>query len=162
MKKYLFLTTLMVLAVSCTQQEIVIKEDQITEEKFCYTDPITPYTGKCVVLFRDSQKVKEVMNFKEGLLEGSWTSYYFDGSVKQKGEYKNGMFNGKWEAWSEFGSKLYEVHYVNDSLSGKYTTWYKTGKLKEKGEYIANAKTGNWSLYNESGDLMQKSNYDFN
>jgi antitoxin component YwqK of YwqJK toxin-antitoxin module len=162
MKNILLLISLVILTISCSKQQIVITEDQIPEDKFYYTDPMTPYTGKCVVLYNNSQKVKEVMFFKNGLLNGSWTCYYADGMIKQKGEYRNGMFNGKWESWSELGNKLYEVHYVNDSLSGKYTTWHKTGKMKEKGAYLNNERTGDWSWYNETGDLIEKSNYEIN
>jgi antitoxin component YwqK of YwqJK toxin-antitoxin module len=161
MKKLSYFIFFLLVMSSCSHK-ITISEDQLPEDKFYYSDAITPYTGKCIILYKNSEKVKEEMHFKNGVLNGIWISYYPTGEMKQKGEYSNGMFHGKWESWSELGGKLYEVYYQKDSLSGKYITWHKTGKVKEKGEFLTNKKVGDWLIYNESGDLILKSNYDIN
>jgi len=155
MKSLIFLMFSVFLAISCSKQ-IIISEEQLPEDTFYQTDKTTPYTGKCVVLFKNSQKVKEEMHFQQGILTGTWISYHENGNVARKGEYIDGMFHGKWESWSETGQKLYEVNYVNDSLSGKYITWYKSGKLKEKGEYSANIRTGVWTCFEESGAFIER------
>lgn len=151
-----------ILQFSCSNQEIIISEDLLPEDRFCYADPLTPYTGKCIVMYRNSSQIKAEMHYKDGLLDGSWTSYYVDGKIKQKGEYKGGMFNGKWESWSNNGSKLYEVHYKNDILYGRYLIFGNAGKLKEKGQYEANKRVGTWSWYNEKGELMSRDNFKVN
>ena len=56
------------------------------------------------------------MVFKRGKLNGAYTAYYKDGSIKRTGEYIDGMYNGKWELWAENGKKLYEIYYINFSI----------------------------------------------
>jgi antitoxin component YwqK of YwqJK toxin-antitoxin module len=155
MKSLIFIISSVFLTISCSKQ-IIISEDQLPEDTFYQSDKTTPYTGKCIVIFKGSEKVKEEMHFQQGILNGVWISYYENGNIARKGEYLNGMFHGKWESWSETGLKLYEVNYENDSLSGKYITWYKSGKLKEKGEYSANIRTGIWIYNDESGSAIEK------
>jgi antitoxin component YwqK of YwqJK toxin-antitoxin module len=144
----------MLLVVACSKQ-VIITEDQLPEEKFYQSDNTTPYTGKCLVVYKGSDKIKEEMYFRDGVLNGTWTSYFESGKIERKGEFVDGLFNGKWEAWTESGQKIYEVYYKNDSLSGKYLTWYETGKIKEKGQYASNVKTGDWICYNESGEVVK-------
>jgi antitoxin component YwqK of YwqJK toxin-antitoxin module len=148
MKSYKLIIFLLFLAIACSKQ-VTITEDQMADDTFYQKDKIEPYTGKCRVVFKGSEKIKEEMYFRNGILNGIWISYYKSGKIERKGEFIDGKFHGKWESWSESGQKLYEVNYENDSLSGKYITWYESGKLKEQGEYKANIKTGKWIIFNE-------------
>ncbi len=46
--------------------------------------------------FYDNGKVQQVGFFKEGKLDGKWTSYDESGNVKTIAEYTNGEKTGKW------------------------------------------------------------------
>jgi antitoxin component YwqK of YwqJK toxin-antitoxin module len=155
MKSFAFMIFLPLLTICCSRQ-VIITEDQFPEDTFYQTGKIKPYTGKCFVLFKGSQKIKEEMYFREGILNGIWISYFENGKIERKGEFMDGKFQGKWESWSETGQKLYEVNYKSDSLYGKYTIYNQSGKLKEQGEYTGNVKTGNWIYYNDLGNIISK------
>jgi antitoxin component YwqK of YwqJK toxin-antitoxin module len=156
MKNTILFVSILFLTISCSKK-IIISEDQLPEEDTFYqSDNSKPYTGKCIIVYKGTEKVKEEMHFKEGVLNGGWMSYFENGQIQRKGEFVDGMFHGKWESWSESGQKIYEVNYENDSLTGKYITWYQSGKLKERGTYKANVKTGVWTLYDETGGIIKK------
>lgn len=44
----------------------------------------------------DNGSVQQVGYFKDGKLDGKWTSYDVNGNVKAVAEYKNGVKSGKW------------------------------------------------------------------
>jgi antitoxin component YwqK of YwqJK toxin-antitoxin module len=46
--------------------------------------------------FYDNGKVQQVGYFKDGKLDGKWTSYDESGTVKAVAEYKDGEKSGKW------------------------------------------------------------------
>lgn len=46
--------------------------------------------------FYDNGKVQQVGYFKDGKLDGKWTSYDESGTVKAVAEYKEGEKSGKW------------------------------------------------------------------
>lgn len=112
------------LIISCTQQEVVMLEDKMPEEKFYLQDQIKPYTGMCRVYYHDSNILKEQMNYREGVLSGIHLSYYKDGSIKRKGSYSEGSLNGIWIAYDSQGNTLYEVEYQKDSLVKEISNTY--------------------------------------
>jgi antitoxin component YwqK of YwqJK toxin-antitoxin module len=159
MKNILLVIALLGSLCSCSQQEVIISESELPGYVFYLPGKITPYTGKCIMYFYGTTVVKEEMNFKKGILDGPYTSYYADGSVKRKGGYRNGKFHGSWEYWSNEGNKSYEVFFINDSLQGQYITYFPSGKLHEQGAYKKNYPYGTWSVYDESGKLLEKRSY---
>jgi antitoxin component YwqK of YwqJK toxin-antitoxin module len=159
--KYLFFYIIPLLAflnISCSQRQIVITEDQVPDDIFYLQDEIHPYTGECVIYYKNTEHLKEVMTFKNGLLDGPRISYYIDGSIKCKGYYSNGNLDGKWRGYDKKGKMIYEVQYRNDTLIGKFISWYSTGVIKEKGKYEQNKKAGEWVSYDEAGMVLKKTN----
>jgi antitoxin component YwqK of YwqJK toxin-antitoxin module len=157
MKKLSYIVILMALLVSaCGKRSIVLTEDNIPEDIFYLENEIKPYTGTCLIYYKNTSVIKEEINFKNGILNGSHVSYYNNGKIKRQGYYLNGNLNGKWIGFDEKGQKIYEVEYKNDTLVGKFISWYSTGVIKEKGHYHNNKKTGEWLSYDESGMIVRK------
>ncbi len=153
MKNYLYLFIMMILLISCGK-EVIITEQEIKHDIFYRNDQLKPFTGTCKVIYSNSDRVKEIFHFKNGILNGEAKSFYINGNLRWRGYYENGSYMGKWEYWDINGNKLKEVHFVNDSLTGNYQAWYQEGQLKEQGQYIRNKKTGKWMYYSEDGKLQ--------
>ncbi|MFO7658879.1 MAG: hypothetical protein R6W78_17600 [Bacteroidales bacterium] len=145
--------------LSSCSEEIIIKEEQLVEDLFYVDDKLAPYTGKCRVVFSDSDLTKVILSFRRGKLQGEAVYYFKNGKPKWKGIYKNGFISGTWEHWSENDEKMYEVNYDNDTLEGTFKSWYPSGTLKELGCYANNRKTGEWIVYNESGAIVETVKY---
>jgi antitoxin component YwqK of YwqJK toxin-antitoxin module len=141
---------------SCSKRNIVLTENNIPEDIFYLENDLKPYTGKCTIYYQGTESVKEIMNFKNGILNGLHISYYKNGQIKRTGSYENGYLDGKWTSYDPSGKKIYEVEYKNDTLIGRFISWYSTGVIREKGVYKDNQKVGEWLSYDESGMIVKK------
>ncbi|AOZ98875.1 MULTISPECIES: toxin-antitoxin system YwqK family antitoxin [Flavobacterium] len=65
--------------------------------------------------FHENGKVQQTGFFKNGKLEGKWTSYDQDGNKLAIAEYNNGEKVGKWFFWKD--STLSEVDYSNNQIA---------------------------------------------
>lgn len=144
------------LNIACAKRDIILTEDQIPEDIFYLEDEIKPFTGRCLVFYHGTETIKEEMNFKNGILNGSHTSYHKNGTVKRVGQYLDGNFNGKWMGFDTEGNKTFEAEYKNDTLIGKFISWYSTGVIKQKGLYLNNKKIGEWICYDEAGMIIKR------
>lgn len=153
--KYLILL-LPIFTIACSRQDIILTEDQIPDDIFYLEDEIKPFTGRCLVYFHGTEIIKEEMNFRNGILDGSHISYYKNGEVKRVGHYQEGNLNGKWVGFDTKGKKTFEVEYKNDTLIGRFISWYSTGVIKQKGVYQDNIKVGEWISYDEAGMIIKK------
>ena len=79
-------------------------------------------------------KLKSVLNYKKGQLEGIALYYYENGTLKERVNYRKGK----------------------RERTG--TTYYETGKLKEEITYV-NGMRENVKLYSEDGNLISESIY---
>lgn len=144
-----------VFTLSCTNKTVVLNENELPEDIFYLKDRVEPFSGTCHIYYDKSEILKEVMHFKDGVLNGQRLSYYKNGQIKHEGEIKNGKFEGTWKGYAENGKPLYEVNYTNDLLDGQYLSCYSSGVIKAKGVYRNNKSTGEWQRYDESGMLRK-------
>jgi uncharacterized protein YxeA len=68
--------------------------------------------------FHDNGKVQQEGTFKDGKLDGKWTSYNEDGSIKQVAYYKDGMKTGTWITYNN-NIVAQKIAYSNDGLISK-------------------------------------------
>ena len=139
---------------SCTR-EVVISEGELPEDVFYLDQQLEPFTGKCRIIYTDTNLVKEMLYFKNGRLNGEASSFYSSGRLKWRGNYVHGCLSGKWVFWDEKGNKTYEVHFQNDTMKGEYKSWYPNGQYKETGQFTDNSRTGEWQVYNEKGKIIR-------
>jgi antitoxin component YwqK of YwqJK toxin-antitoxin module len=157
MKNILYiLISLTFTVTSCTKRTIVITEDNIPEDIFYLENEIKPFSGECKIFYSNTENIKEVMTFKNGILNGKHISYYKNGQIKREGSYYNGNLNGKWVGYAPDGKKIFEVEYKNDTLIGKFISWYNTGVIHEKGSFNNNRMIGEWLSYDEAGMIIKK------
>ncbi len=87
MKKLILIAVLMIFGLGFSQSN----------------NPVIEVEGQLVkaTYFHENGKVQQVGYFKDGKLDGKWTSYDVDGSVKTIAEYKEGQKVGKWLYFSD-------------------------------------------------------------
>jgi antitoxin component YwqK of YwqJK toxin-antitoxin module len=154
----LFPIIILISLVSCSK-EIIITEAEIKPDIFYDKEDLKPFTGKCMVLFPDTDLVKQEFHFKKGRLNGEVFAWYKNGKIQWKGYYVKGFITGKWEFWNENGNKVMEAFYEKDTLNGSYVTWYPSGTVKERGQYANNIRTGKWLKYSDNGQLLAEQVY---
>ncbi len=88
---------------------------------------------------------------------GTWTAYYVNGQRWQTVEYKDGLPDGKWTTFYPDGSVRMVQHFGKDGLEGEEIGYYKTGTIEHRGSYKAGSQTGTWTWYNEDGTVHETS-----
>lgn len=86
MKKILVLVAVMFTGLGFSQKDELVLEAEGKLVKATY--------------FYDNGNVQQVGHFKDGKLDGKWTSYEENGNVKSIAEYKDGEKFGKWMHYS--------------------------------------------------------------
>ena len=74
-----------------------------------------PFTGKNLCKYGNGQKKSEG-KFKDGKLDGKWTSWYENGQIKSEENYKDGKRDGKWTTWYKNGRITSEKNYKDGKL----------------------------------------------
>lgn len=83
-----------------------------------------------------SNKIMETTGGYDGkILNGSYTSFYVTGNLKEKGTFRNGIKNGEW------------------------ITWYETGKMKEINAWRRGIKSSTSKSFDINGDLISDAKY---
>ncbi len=152
-----FIYILVLLTTACSGK-ITVSEDEIGADVFYVKDSYKPFTGKCIVVYRGTDLVKEEFTFRNGVLHGQALTWYKNGQLRRKGCYQKGQISGKWEFFNEQGQKTLEANYRQDNLNGIYISLYHNGKIKEKGRYEKNKKIGQWDYFAENGQLIETVN----
>jgi antitoxin component YwqK of YwqJK toxin-antitoxin module len=146
---------LILLSIAC-RSNTTVTEDEISADIFYAKGSYKPFSGKCTVLYNNTNIVKTQFTFRDGLLNGEAITWYKNGQIRRKGNYSKGLISGRWTFFDERGNKIIEANYKNDSLNGSYTVLFSNGKVKEKGEFYRNKQAGKWVYYNEKGDILYK------
>lgn len=103
MKKYLLIAAMIVSGFSFAQT----------------TEPVLEAEGQLVkaTYYHDNGNVQQVGYFKDGKLDGKWTSYDANGNVNTIAKYTNGEKSGKWMYYSNNRTTA-EVDYTANKLVG--------------------------------------------
>jgi antitoxin component YwqK of YwqJK toxin-antitoxin module len=106
MKKYIILSAILFSAVLFAQE----------------SKPQLEAVGELVktTYYFENGKIQQQGFFKNGKLDGVWTSYDTNGNKLAVATYNNGEKTGKWFFWT--GAKLTEVDYSNSRIAS-VKTW---------------------------------------
>ena len=80
------------------------------------------------------------INYSQGdyagkLLNGTYTEWYLDYSLKQKGEFTNGLKHGEWKTWYPNGKLSATYVWEHGLKSGPYRVFDKDGNATISGNY---------------------------
>ena len=72
--------------------------------------------------------IREI-NYKDGILDGVWKSWYENGQLESEGIYKLDEPEGIWKSWYKNG-KLHAEGLFKTGLLISYKSWFKNGNQK--------------------------------
>jgi antitoxin component YwqK of YwqJK toxin-antitoxin module len=132
--------------------------------------------GIKTVYFPNTEKIQQVVEFKDGKRIGELKEYYRNGNLKVRQYYKNDTLNdsaffyhengniqyiqylknfkkeGTWKKFNEQGKLYEEINFRDDYLEGvstKYT--YRTGRLLQRLNYVSGMKEGKQQFFYNNG-----------
>jgi len=108
-----------------------------------------------------SAKVREEIQFKNGIKEGKAMSFDQFGAKLWQCNFVNGKKEGLETQWYARGEKKLEINYTNNVPNGMYTEWWKNEKIKSDGNYELGREQGVHNWYYESGQKDQEVPYKF-
>lgn len=141
----LLILTLSILSGCSTEKEMMrdareIKYQNITlssvegSKKFRTTNDLTPKVktkmDRWYHWYHSDELHLTAGNFSGRLLDGDYTSFFIDGTLKEKGEFKMGLKTGEW------------------------MMWYKNGQVKEVADFKKGEKHGDYASFDQKGNVM--------
>ena len=115
--------------------------------------------AKEVVFSLNDQKVSEI-NFKKGLLNGAWITYWENGRIKEEGNYSKGLKNGVFKYYDSKGKLLLEGEMKNGLKDGVWITWYDETQKEEERTYKNDQLEGKYSYWFIDGSLKKEEFYE--
>ena len=107
---------------------------------------------------RNTGVLIEKEEYKNGMLNGTKTSFYEDGKVIQTQEYRNNLQHGKKLMYAPNGKLTSEYAFVKGKTNGLFAEYDKSGKKSLTGKYKMDKPQGVWKYY-KNGKLVKKKDY---
>ena len=104
---------------------------------------ITEYNKEGIVILKGE--------YVDGERDGLWN--FHNGDNTEEGSYQDGLQNGIWKSWFFNGKLNYQVNYVQGVPDGKFKLYYENGTLREEGIYSMGSKEKNWNKFDMQGTL---------
>jgi len=122
------------------------------------------YAQDTVTLYYDEaeQIPKETFQVDKkapSVLDGNYTEYFYDGSVKTRGTYQQNQPNGYWEYFYENDQPKMRGKLNNGQNQGEWEYFYENGKLEMTGVVNGTQREGNWRFYYENGPLKREGTF---
>jgi len=107
---------------------------------------------------RDSNKIKPITNYHNGLKTGIELELATNGSVNKRVDYDGGVIHGVYAEY-KYNRPIKYAEYNQGKLDGMYKTFYNNGKLQQLTEYKNNVKEGVSIFYNEEEQVIMEYTY---
>jgi len=85
------------------------------------------------------------LSFKNGKIEGEYSTYDFDGRIESVATYIGGKINGKSISYYQNGDVASEYYYKNNEPDGTWKDYNKKGKIRATQNYKNGKKEGKWT-----------------
>lgn len=102
---------------------------------------------------------RETREYKDGILDGTVTAYYRNGTKQVEEHYRSGVPTGTWKWWYPDGKPAIEVSYANGLMHGTLTKWHENGEVAVRGELRNGKREGDWTEYDENGTETRRARY---
>jgi hypothetical protein len=95
----------------------------------------------------------------DGEREGSWTFWFPNGQLRERGEYRDGLRTGRWKQWHANGQPRSEgdrsgvAAAAGSPRTGYWRFWFENGKLEGQGVFVRGLREGHWDYHLTDGEL---------
>ena len=103
--------------------------------------------------FYEDGTIKSKGSFTNNVSTGEWSYYYLSGELRMVGEVSGGKNVGLWEYFYESGGKKMEGALVEGKRSGLWIIYTANGAKQSEGKYEDNTRVGTWKHYANAGWL---------
>ncbi|UTW61094.1 toxin-antitoxin system YwqK family antitoxin [bacterium SCSIO 12741] len=104
-------------------------------------------------------KVLAEFSYSKGIPDGSYSLYFEDGSLREKGTFKKGVKEGVCKAYYPDGNLKSERNFKNGKQNEKQSQYYTTGQLHSTW-FVENGRPhGVYNQYNEDGTSRLKGRF---
>ncbi len=105
--------------------------------------------------FREGKMTGQGIMTEEGIKQGPWKEYYYDGQLKAEGKYDKGKKVGGWKYYYPDGTLEQEGYYNTEGLTEGLWKWYYPSGLLHREENYLNGSADGLSLeYDENGSIV--------
>lgn len=108
---------------------------------------IVPKKGKRYFWFDKGQLNESVGAYDGDLLDGAFSRSNRAYKLIEKGSFNSGLKEGSWKSWYADGTLKEVTTYRNGKKQGMYTQYDTTGNLLVKGKYSGDRKDSRWLIY---------------
>lgn len=136
--------------------------DTIKGVFYAKTEDEIPSNYNGVWEFHKAGKLIQRANYKNGLLNGEYITYFKNGLPSNISNYKNGKLNGKWILYYDNGQKAGIRTYNNDIIIDSLFLYYDNGKIMGQSFYKNGEESGLSKMYYQSGKLKNIINHSNN
>jgi antitoxin component YwqK of YwqJK toxin-antitoxin module len=117
------------------------------------------YTGNYIA-YSDKSKIKILeANFINGKFDGKIMAWGEDGAKREEKVYKDGLLNGTSSTWIGNNLKISDQEYQNDKLNGKSFLWNKNGVKIAEVVYKDDLQNGITTKWNDYGIKVSEANF---
>lgn len=89
----------------------------------------------------------------------SEVQYHKGGEILLKGNYKEGLRDGEWLSWYADGTIWSKGYFLKGKRDGKSWIYHPNGALRMKGSYKNGQKIGKWIIFNEEGVIIAEEEF---
>lgn len=109
----------------------------------------------------EPNNVKIEGNYLNGKKEGLWLTFYDINPplVAIRENYKNGVLDGKYSEFDFDGSVVLEVNYINGEPDGNYKKFVYNKMVWEEGQFDKGRKIGKWLAYFPGTRMIESEKY---
>jgi len=149
------------LAVILNNMRIISPETykiKTTSSKLIYSpDNSKPFTGKK----QDTLSNRLIAEYEviDGMKQGEYTLFTFDGNFAIHGFMNKNMNDGTWKYFYDSGELECTGDFDNDTPVGRWTWFYKNGSIRSTGNFINGEPDGQWVKYSSEGFTTLIINY---
>lgn len=101
---------------------------------------------------------ESVVEIKNNVSHGSYTSWTSTGKLDETGRYAKGVRTGFWQEWYYKNAKRAEGHYIHNRKDGVWRTFYSNGSVRKEIHLSRGDTAGPVLWYYPSGDLEVSNN----
>ncbi len=111
--------------------------------------------------YGDTMRIKEIFYYstQDSLLNGSYESFYLNGSLHTYGWFTENLPDSIWKYYHENGRPKAEGKYKKGVANGKWKYFYENGNIKSQGILRGSTKEGYWTFFYENGGEKSNGNY---
>ncbi|MGC4101611.1 tetratricopeptide repeat protein [Ferruginibacter sp.] len=136
--------------------EEIVQYDSTGKE--LYTSKFEKGRGQLIFKHHNGKNMVEG-NYNNYMLNGSYKTFFFDGTLHSQSFYKNDERDSVFKSYFYGGLVQSEGRYVNGEKQGSWKYYFDNGKLSEEEMYKDGKLEGVDKIYNRDGSLDKVGNY---